>query len=80
MFIVNTPLLFSGIWTIIKPWLEKTKSKIDMLGSGYQKKLLEYVDAENLPQFLGGTTPDELLLKNIGPWNPDGSTPLFPGE
>eukprot|EP00825_Cyclidium_porcatum_P046546 TRINITY_DN734_c0_g1_i11.p1 TRINITY_DN734_c0_g1~~TRINITY_DN734_c0_g1_i11.p1 ORF type:complete len:273 (+),score=84.39 TRINITY_DN734_c0_g1_i11:473-1291(+) len=81
MFIVNAPLLFSGIWTIIKPWLdEKTRSKIEIIGSSYSKRLSEFVDPQNLPQFLGGTTPDELMSKNIGPWNVDGSQPLFPGE
>jgi hypothetical protein len=41
------------------------------LGSNYKKELLELVDEENLPDFLGGksTIP---LSKNIGPWNPEG--------
>ena len=44
MFIVNAPMLFSGVWAIIKPWLDdKTKAKIKILGSGYKKTLLEYV-------------------------------------
>jgi len=40
---------------MIKPWLdEKTKSKIKIIGGSYEKDLLEEVDAENLPDFLGG--------------------------
>lgn len=55
MFIINAPMLFSGVWAIVKPWLDdKTKAKIKILGSGYKKTLLEYVDEENLPDFLGG--------------------------
>ncbi len=41
MYIVNVPMLFNGIWTAIKPWLdEKTKTKITLIGSGYKDKLL----------------------------------------
>ena len=44
MYIVNAPFLFSGIWAIVKPWLdEKTRNKIHIKGSGYQKELLEAV-------------------------------------
>jgi hypothetical protein len=36
MYIVNAPFLFSGVWAVIKPWLdEKTKGKIKILGSSY---------------------------------------------
>ena len=44
MFIVNAPMLFTGIWAVIKPWLDdRTKAKITIVGSGYQKQLLELV-------------------------------------
>lgn len=44
MFIINAPMLFTGIWTIIKAWIdEKTKAKIKILGSKYQKELFEVV-------------------------------------
>jgi len=37
-------MLFSGIWAVIKPWIdEKTRSKITIIGSGYKEKLLEIV-------------------------------------
>ena len=44
MFIVNAPLLFSGVWAIVKPWLdENTKGKITILSSQYETQLAEYV-------------------------------------
>jgi len=44
MFIVNAPMLFSGIWQIVKPWIdEKTRNKIKIIGSSFQKELLEQV-------------------------------------
>lgn len=55
MFIVNAPMLFTGVWAIIKGFIdEKTRNKIKILGSKYQKDLLECVDPDNLPDFLGG--------------------------
>lgn len=44
MFIVNAPMMFTGIWAIIKMWLdEKTKNKITILGSSYKEELLKFV-------------------------------------
>ena len=44
MFIINAPFLFTGIWMIIKVWLdEKTKEKIHILGGSYKKELLKHV-------------------------------------
>ena len=55
MFIVNAPLLFSGIWAIIKPWLdEKTKGKISLSGSQYETQLAEYVILLKLESFILG--------------------------
>jgi hypothetical protein len=69
MFIVNSPMLFTGVWSMIKGWLdEKTRNKISILGGGYAKKLLEFVDAEQLPEFLGGKNTHN-LLDDHGPWN-----------
>lgn len=45
MFIINAPMLFSGIWSMIKIWLDdKTKAKITIIGSAYKDELLKYVD------------------------------------
>jgi CRAL/TRIO domain len=54
-YIVNAPMVFNGVWAIAKNFVdEKTRKKINILGGGYKKTLLENVDAENLPSFLGG--------------------------
>ena len=53
---------------MIKGWLdEKTRNKISILGGGYSKKLLEHVDADQLPEFLGGNNKHN-LLDDHGPW------------
>ncbi|CAD8196657.1 unnamed protein product [Paramecium pentaurelia] len=84
MYIVNAPMMFTGIWAMIKIWLdEKTKNKITILGSSYKDELLKHIDIDNLPDFLGGNSKCEntdVLSQNIGPWNPDGTRPLFPVE
>jgi len=54
--IVNAPMLFKGVWSIIKGWLdEKTKLKIQLFGTTFKEKLLECVDEDQLAEFLGGT-------------------------
>jgi len=73
MFIVNAPMLFSGIWAMIKPWLdEKTRNKITIIGSKYEPQLLELIPIENLPDFLGGKSTvleyGEHMNKEVGPW------------
>ena len=62
-------MLFTGVWAIVKGFLdEKTKAKIFLYGSGYKKKLLEFVDEEQLAAFLGGKNTAS-LIDDAGPWN-----------
>jgi hypothetical protein len=81
MYIVNAPYLFSGVWVIIKGFLDaKTVAKISISSS--DKVLLEHVDKENLPDFLGGSCNCSFdsrgcLGPNVGPWNPEGYE-MFP--
>ncbi|KAJ3076757.1 cytosolic factor, phosphatidylinositol/phosphatidylcholine transfer protein [Podochytrium sp. JEL0797] len=83
MYLINAPMLFTGVWTLIKPMLdEATVQKITVLGSNYQSSLLESVAPENLPRFLGGKCadcPGGCECSDIGPWN-DGSVPGYPKE
>ena len=56
VFIINAPKVFTLFWNVIKKWLDdRIKSKIHIVGHHSAKMLLQYIDAENLPTFLGGT-------------------------
>ncbi|KAK4345409.1 hypothetical protein RND71_035585 [Anisodus tanguticus] len=77
MFIINAGPGFRLLWSTVKSFLDpKTTSKIHVLGNKYQNKLLEIVDASELPEFLGGTCTcaDQggCLRSDKGPWqNPE---------
>lgn len=67
--IVNAPWVFTGIWTIVKGFLdEKTRKKIQIVGGSYKKELLKYVDEDQLAAFLGGKNTAN-LIDDAGPWN-----------
>lgn len=69
LLIVNAPYMFSTIWSVVKGWLdEKTREKIQIKGGDYKETLLKYVDAEQLPEWLGGTCTAP-LEDDFGPWN-----------
>jgi len=45
--IVNGPWVFSGVWAIVKVWIdEKTREKISLVGGGYTKELLKYISED----------------------------------
>ena len=70
-YIINSPYLFSTVWSLVKGWLdEATVAKIHILGSDYKKHLLEQVPADSLPKFLGGACecPGGCSLSDAGPW------------
>jgi len=72
MYLVNTSWILRAAWSIIKGFMDsKTAAKIKILGSSYTKDLLEHIDAENLPKFLGGKcecAPEGCLKRCEGPW------------
>ncbi|WJX36241.1 hypothetical protein P8452_24142 [Trifolium repens] len=74
MFIINAGSGFRLLWNTVKSFLDpKTTSKIHVLGNKYQSKLLEIIDASELPDFLGGTCTcadkGGCMLSDKGPWN-----------
>ncbi|XP_078149255.1 phosphatidylinositol/phosphatidylcholine transfer protein SFH3-like isoform X2 [Carex rostrata] len=71
MFIINAGQGFRLLWNSVKSFLDpKTTAKIHVLGNKYQSKLLEIIDASELPEFLGGTCDCEggCLRSDKGPW------------
>ena len=73
MFVVNAPWSFSAVWSICKSFIdERTQKKIQIMSSGFEKKLLEVIDKENLPVALGGTSACAELggggTPDAGPW------------
>ncbi|OMO75614.1 Cellular retinaldehyde binding/alpha-tocopherol transport [Corchorus olitorius] len=72
MFIINAGSGFRLLWNTVKSFLDpKTTSKIHVLGNKYQSKLLEVIDASELPEFFGGSCncAGGCMLSDKGPWN-----------
>jgi len=75
LFVVNAPMLFSGIWAVVKGFLdEKTRGKIKIIGSSFLPTLEQFIPIEQIPEFLGGQctcahVPGGCINSNIGPWN-----------
>lgn len=72
LYVINAPWGFSGVFSVVKRFLDPvTVAKIHILGSTYQKELLEQIPAENLPKEFGGSCdcPGGCALSDAGPWD-----------
>lgn len=55
LLLINCPFVFRMMWAMIKPWLHPiTRSRIEILGSGYLPKLQEICEDDQIPVYLGG--------------------------
>ncbi|EKX72617.1 conserved hypothetical protein [Theileria equi strain WA] len=72
LLFVNTPGMFSALWAIFSGLLDKkTLGKITVISSKTESraKILELVEPDQLPEFLGGTQPDDTWqTSHFGPW------------
>ncbi|PKA58618.1 Patellin-3 [Apostasia shenzhenica] len=72
MFIVNAGHGFKLLWSSVKGFLDpNTMSKIHVLGTKFQHRLLEEIDASQLPDFFGGSCvcAGGCLMSDKGPWS-----------
>lgn len=68
MFIINSGYFFSGIWAVVKNWLDPvTRKKITIISGSGKKELLKVIDEDKLPVELGGTFEGDIRT-NPGPW------------
>jgi hypothetical protein len=70
LYIINAPWGFSGVFAVVKRFLDPvTVAKIHVLGGSYQKELLSQVPEENLPSEFGGkcNCPGGCALSDEGP-------------
>lgn len=71
LYIINAPWGFSGVFNMVKGFLDPvTVEKIHVLGGKYQTELLGQIPAENLPKLFGGSCECEggCELSDAGPW------------
>lgn len=74
VYLVNAPWVFPWFWKVCRVWLDNnTRKKVNVLNKNFKEKLLEYIDADQLPVEFGGTcdcdggcvpVPDINHLKN----------------
>jgi hypothetical protein len=61
VFIINTPMMFSGFWTIVKALFNtRTQHTISVSSGSNSEEIKKYIAPELLPMEYGGTCKDPL--------------------
>lgn len=70
LLVVNAPMMFKGLWSVISPWLEaRTKRKIQVLSTaGTPSSLRALIPFDNLIRQLGGSS-EWHPYQTEGPWS-----------
>ncbi|KAK7529808.1 CRAL-TRIO domain-containing protein [Phyllosticta citribraziliensis] len=73
LYVINAPWAFTGIFAIIKRFLDPvTVQKIHVIGGGYKDELLSQIPKENLPKQFGGSCEcgdGGCEMSDLGPWH-----------
>lgn len=80
-YIVNAPFVFTAAWSLVSKWLDpNTVAKFKIMGGPkeFLPKLLEVVDEQNIPTFLGGTDESCDFITEKGPWAKTMPSPYGP--
>lgn len=71
--IINAPYAFSMLWDFMTPFIDvRTQERIQILRDDGADRLLDYIDEDSLPEFLGGkcACPNGCEHDGSGPWKP----------
>lgn len=72
LIIIHAPVAFKVLWEMLSPFIdEQTQKKIGIYKGDGLEDLLATIDAESLPEVLGGKCKCEGGCENAytGPWN-----------
>lgn len=68
LIIINAPIVFKGVWNVVKYWVDKkTRKKIEIHWGSPKEALLKYIDEDKLFYEFGGKCRDS-IFDNKGPW------------
>merc|ERR1719373_531409 len=62
-FLVNAPMMFRALWTLVKLWLDERQIYKCKVCSGVPDELKEIIGEDALPRCIGGKGPDPPILK-----------------
>lgn len=69
LYVLHAGFLFSGIWSIVKLWLDvKTQQKTVIISGNGRDELHKVIKPENLPVWLGGSCTRD-VTEDFGPWH-----------